>query len=441
MWVQFLESGESRDLKATVGGVPFWSPDSRFIGYPSQGKLKKIAATGGPPQTVTDLRSNSLWGCGAWSQDDVIVFGDRPVGLFRVPASGGIPVQITALDSARHENSQFCPSFLPDGRHFVYVRASTDEGKSAIYLGSVDAKPEQQSSKALVASNSQPVYAPSADPSTGYLLFIREGTLMAQPFDNRRLELKGQAAPVAEQVSNNSAGAIFVGFSASANDVLAFQRSSMLTQQLTWYDREGKVTGTAGEPGPYGIPVLSPDGTRLAVTKNRVRADAFNIWLLDLARGGSGTRFTFGSLVDTNPVWSPDGTRIIFSSNRDGPYNLYQKPVNGVKDEEVLLKSGEDKHATSWSRDGRFLLYTVAHPKTRDDLWVLPLEGDKKPVPFLTTEFNERQARFSPDGHWVAYDVGRVRPVRGLRAVIFHELRRDGGGGGRQVANLQRIRS
>jgi Tol biopolymer transport system component len=132
-------------------------------------------------------------------------------------------------------------------------------------------------------------------------------------------------------------------------------------------------------------------------------ADAVNIWLLDLSRGGASTRFTFGSLVDTNPVWSPDGSRIIFSSNRDGPYNLYQKPANGVKDEEVLLKSSEDKEATSWSRDGRFLVYTVVHPKTKADIWVLPLDGDRKPVPFLITEFNERQARFSPDGHWVAY--------------------------------------
>ena len=135
----------------------------------------------------------------------------------------------------------------------------------------MDAKPEQQSSKPLVASNSQPVYAPSADPSTGYLLFVREGTLMAQPFDNRRLELKGQAAPVAEHVSDNIAGAIYVAFSASANDVLAFPRSAASDQQLTWYDREGKVMGTAGEPGAYGIPALSPDGTRLAVTKGRGR--------------------------------------------------------------------------------------------------------------------------------------------------------------------------
>jgi serine/threonine protein kinase/Tol biopolymer transport system component len=406
LWVQFLESGESRDLTATEGGVPFWSPDSRFLGYPSQRKLKKIEATGGPPQTVTDLRSNYLWGSGAWNRDDVIVFGDRSLGLFRVPASGGVPVQITTLDPARHENSQYSPSFLPDGRHFVYIRSSTEEGKSAIYLGSVDATPEQQSSKPLVATNSQPVYAHSTDPSTGYLLFIHGGTLLAQPFDNRRLELKGQAASVAEQVSNNVPGAGYVAFSASTNDVLVFPRSGASGRQVTWFDREGHVVGTVGEPGLYGNLgnlALSPDGTRLALTKNSGGADAGNIWLLDLSRGGASTRFTFGSLVDTNPVWSPDGSHVIFSSNREGPYNLYQKPANGAKDEEVLLKSSEDKQTTSWSRDGRFLLYTAVHPKTKEDIWVLPLDNDKKPVPLLSTEFKERQACFSPDGRWVAY--------------------------------------
>jgi Tol biopolymer transport system component len=403
LWVHSLESGESRDLTAEEGWVPFWSPDSRFIGDLYQEKLRKIEATGGSPQTVVDFAG--VWGGGAWNQDDVIVFADRPVGLFRVPASGGVPVQITALDSARHENSQYGPSFLPDGRHFFYMRSSTDEGKSAIYLGSIDARPEQQSSKPLVASNSQPMYAPSADPSIGYLLFVRAGTLMAQPFDNRRLELKGQAVPVAEKVGENITGAVWVYFSASANDVLGFQRQWALKAQPTWYNREGKVIGTVGEPSLYlGAPVLSPDGTRLAVTKiTGEGADASNIWLLDLSRDGASTRLTFGSLVDAVPVWSPDGSRVIFSSNRDGSYNLYQKPTNGVKDEEVLLKSSEAKYPTSWSRDGRFLLYTVVNPKTKSDIWVLPLERDRKPVPLLITEFNERQARFSPDGHWVAY--------------------------------------
>ena len=395
LWVHFLQSGESRDL-TTAAGTPFWSPDSRYIGYPEATtlKLKKIEATGGPPLTVTDLRGP--WGGATWSQGDVIVFSDRAVGLLRVPASGGVAVPITAFDPARRETDHDFPSFLPDGRHFVYTRRSSDLTKSAIYLGSVDAKPEQQSSKPLANSNWHTECVPSADAGIDYLLFVSGGMLMAQPFDNRRLESTGQAAPIAEQLNDGRA------FSSSANNILVFQQSPASNVQLAWYDRVGKILGTAGDPGDYQDLALSSDGKQLAVTKGRL-VDTTNIWLLDLSRSGASTRFTFGSLVDRSPVWSPDGSRIIFSSNRDGPYNLYQKPANGVKDEEVLLKSSEDKLATSWSRDGRFLLYSAVHPKTKSDIWVLPLEGDRKPVPFLITEFNERQSRFSPDGHWVAY--------------------------------------
>jgi len=398
LWVHFLESGDSRDLTA-ADGSPFWSPDSLFIGYPSQGKLKKIAATGGTPQTVADFSDS--WEAGAWSQDSVIVFGTFPHGFFRVPDSGGIPVAITAIDPARQEAFHYCPSFLPDGRHFIYTSQSTDGRKDSIYIGSVDLKPEQQSFKPLVASHWGPVYAPSADPSTGYLLFMREGTLMAQAFDNPRLELKGQAVPVAEQVGDNNGGAGGYGaFSASANDVLVFWPSGASDRQLTWYDREGKVLGTIGDSGDYQDLALSPDGTRAVVRKKSGAAS--NLWMLDMSQGATA-RFTFDSAAVSDPVWSPDGNRIVFSSNRDGPYNLYQKPVSGVKDEEILLKSSEAKYATSWSRDGSLLLYTVVSPKTKHDIWVLPLEGDKKPVPFQITEFEEVAAHFSPDGHWVTY--------------------------------------
>jgi eukaryotic-like serine/threonine-protein kinase len=399
LWVRSLESGESRDLAGDIGGAPFWSPDSLFVGYPShEGKFfKKIEATGGPSQTVASLRGS--WGGGAWNRDGTIVFSDMPAGLFRVPASGGVPVQITALDPVRHELQHWGPSFLPDGRHFVYLRYSTDEGKSAIYLGSVDAKPEQQSSRPLVTSTRAPGYAPSADPATGYLLFVREETLMAQPFDNRRLELTGQPAPVAEQMNVTTTGG---GFSASDNDVLVFRRSTATERQFSWYDREGKILGTVGEPGDYEGMALSPDGKQVAVSKRNGKSA--NLWLLDIGRGAA-TRFTFGAASDTFPRWSPDGSAIIFSSNRNGANNLYRKPANGTRDEELLLKSDEDNTPTSWSGDGRFLLYTVRNPnpKSHGEIWVLPLDGGKKPVPFLITEFDEISARFSPDGHWVAY--------------------------------------
>ena len=403
LWIQFLESGESRDLGPAEDLEPFWSPDSRYIGYLFQRKLKKIEAAGGPPQTVADLRAESLFGGGAWNQDGVIVFGDRLIGLFRVPASGGNPIQITALNSAHNENSQYGPSFLPDGRHFVYIRASTDEGKSALYLGSVDAKPDQQGSTPLLPSNSQPIYTPSADRGTGYLLFVREGSLLAQPFDNRRMQPKGQPATVVEDLSFRFAGTSYELFSASANGVLVFGHGTRAARQLTWYDREGKVVGTVGEPGLYLNVMISPDGARLAVGRHNSGVDALSIFLLDLSRSAAATRLAIGSPRDAHPVWSPDGSHIIFCSNRDGPYNLYQKRADGATEEQVLLKSSEDKYPTSWLRDGRFLLYTMVNPKTKADIWVLPLEGARKPLPFLITEFNERQARFSPDGRWVAY--------------------------------------
>jgi Tol biopolymer transport system component len=393
LWVYFLESGESRDL-TDASGSPFWSPDSRFIGYPFQGRLRKIEATGGPPQTVADLPGD--WGAGAWTLDGEMVFGS-PNGLYRVLASGGTPVQITALNPKLQENFHYCPAFLPDGQHFFYVRRSANKDQNGIYLGSMDAKPEQESPKRLVASNWGPVYAPSDDPGTGYLLFLREGTLMAQPFDNRDLELKGEATPVAEQVGvSGDSGGGYGPFSASANDVLVFWRDATSERQLTWYDRQGKVLGTVGEPGDYQDLALSPDGTRVALSKKSGRVS--NIWLLDFSRDTS-TRFTFGPTVDEDPIWSADGSSIIFRSGND----LYQKAASGVKDAELLLKTDRNPYAWGWSHDGRFLLYDTFDQKTLMDIWLLPLQGDKKPIPFLVTEFKEGVARFSPDGHWVAY--------------------------------------
>ncbi|MGA9883397.1 MAG: protein kinase [Candidatus Acidiferrales bacterium] len=413
LWVHFLDTGESRMLTDATG-PPFWSPDSRFIGYELQGKLMKIEATGGPPQTLADIPGEGNgYGAGTWSKNDVIVFGN-PAGLFRVPASGGVPTQITAVVAANHEDYHYSPTFLPDGRHILYTRDTRDANANGIYLASVDAKPEQQSNKLLVATSWGPGYARTADPNTGYLLFMREGTLMAQPFDNSRLELKGQPTPIAEQVGSSGGGGGIGSFSASAN-ALAYIGSSNASIRrggsrgnfighLAWFDREGKVLGTIGDLGVYRTLALSPDGKSVAFE----RADVQNpqkrsIWLYDFARGVT-TRFTFNSDWDMSPVWSPDGSRIAYGSLRDGDVSIYLKASNLAGEGELLYKSNANAIPSSWSPDGRFLLFYSPTPPVR--IWILPLSGaagDRKPIPFEDTQFDEAWGRFSPDGRWIAY--------------------------------------
>jgi hypothetical protein len=266
-------------------------------------------------------------------------------------------------------------------------------------VGSLDVKPEQQSTQRLLGVQYGAAYAPTADSTMGRLLFLREGTLMTQPFDNRRLELAGEPAPVAERVgtTNNVQGR----FGVSASGVLAYRTGAAGGgNSLNWFDRQGKSLGAAAETATYGSVALSPDGTRAAV--GRSDSSGLDIWIVEFARGAS-TRFTFDPARDYAPVWSPDGTRIVFRSERGGAGDLYQKTASGAGGDEVLLKSPESKTPDDWSRAGRFLLYSVFDRKTMSDLWVLPLQGDRKPVPYLNTEFSEAQGQFSPDGHFVAY--------------------------------------
>jgi len=393
LWVHSLESGESRDLTAAEGWVPFWSPDSRFIAYVIGGKLKKIETAGGPPQTVADFPGS--WGGGAWNQDDVIVFGDLPAGLSRVPASGGVPVPISALDPARQEISHFGPSFLPDGRHFVYTRFSTDRKKSAIYAGSVDAEPEQQSSAPLIASSWQAVYAPSADPGTGYLLFMRDGAIMAQLFDNRRMELKGQAVPVAERMGDNGTVG-WATFSASAG-VLAY-RAEELTR-LRWFDRKGSQLGDVGPVGDYWDPALSPDGRALAVSMRT--ANHWDIWVFDLDRGTS-SRLTFGGGDHYVPHWSPDGRQIAFRFVDGSHWTVHRVPANGAGKEELAVQL-DNANLSQWTADGQYLISHVLRSGKPLEIWAAPVSGGGKPFPVVTGPFDNRLGRVSPDGKWIAY--------------------------------------
>jgi eukaryotic-like serine/threonine-protein kinase len=400
LWIRSMDSLEARSLPGSVSPLLppfFWSPDSRYIAFQAGQALKKIDVSGGAVETLCGLSGPAAVG-GSWNRDGVIIFGQVDGVIMRVSANGGSASPLTSLDPSRKETGHGYPSFLPDGQHFIYLRTSSKPENSGVYVGSLDAKPDQQDSRRLVASGWGPAYVPSSDPGTGQLLFLRDGTLLAQPFDARRLGLSGEAVTVADQVGSF----ITTGFfSASTNGVLVYRTGgSGRVAQLTWLDPQGKVLGTVGEPGADVGLALSPDGTRAAVS--RIDSDQA-LWLIDFSRGTS-TRFTFGPSSALFGTWSPDGSRIIFTSNRTGVDDLYQKLASGVKDEELLLKSSQPKDPTSWSRDGRFLLYQTPDPKTtKYGLWVLPLEGDKKPFPFLQTEFDNYEGQFSPDGRWVAY--------------------------------------
>ncbi len=400
LWVRPLDALAAQPLAGTEGARhPFWSPDSRWIGFSAEGKLQKIEAAGGPPQR---LASAPPYG-GAWSRDGVIVFApsfNSP--LMEVPAAGGEPKPVTQMDASRQEISHRWPQFLPDGRHFLYFIHSGQPERQGIYLGSLDSKEMGAKEKTrLLATDSSAAYA-----GPGYLLFVRERALMAQRFDTGKLELSGEAFPVAEPVGVG-AGTRRARFSVSESGVLVYD-SIGGGNQLVWLDRSGKPLETLGPPGLYWSVDLSPDGRRVAASRTDPQTGSIDIWLFDLARNSS-SRFTFHPANEGTSVWSPDGRRIAFFSSRDGPLNLYQKPASGAGEEELLLKTNANKYPTDWSRDGRFLLYTGFDPKTRADLWVLPLSAEpknaeRKPMLFLRTEFVERNGRFSPDGKWVAYE-------------------------------------
>jgi Tol biopolymer transport system component/predicted Ser/Thr protein kinase len=404
VWIHEMDSLQSRRLPDADTGPQappfFWSPDSRFVLFSGAQKLKKMDLAGGASETVCDLPGPPIGG--SWSRDGVIIFGSNRGGLWRVPATGGAATQLTALDLSRNERSHELPTFLPDGRHFIYLRASTAPENTGIAVGSLDARPDQQSSKLLLLTRYGAAYVPPSGSTPGQLLFLRDGKLMAQSFDAQRLAPAGNPSPLAERV-----GTIFNTpyFSASASGVLVYRTGYGDISQLTWFDRLGKAGESIGEAGPYSSVDLSPDGTRAAVVQNdNGKAGSHDLWLMDLARGTS-TRFTFGPNRSENPVWSPDGNQIAYSADRQAGFrlNLYVKPADGSNEEKLLLESSQNKTVTSWSRDGHFLMYTAIDPKTRADIWVLPMDGNRPAFPFLRTEYSESDGVFSPDGRWVAY--------------------------------------
>jgi serine/threonine protein kinase len=422
LWIRSLDSLEIRPLYGSESQqfLPFfWSPDSRFLAFDGGGKLRKIDIAGGPAQTVCETAELVIGG--AWGRDGVILFGQARGAIMRVSANGGSASPVTALDPSRKETWHCQPTLLPDGRHFIYLRGSYSFENAGIYVGSLDAKPEEQDLKMHVPTHVGPAYVPPSEASMGQLLFVRENTLIAQPFDANRFELAGEPVPLVKQLGH----VMTIGFFSASNNGVLVYRTGGAANQLTWFDQRGKRLGTAGDPAVYVSFALSPDGTRAVVSRPDVVNASLSLWLMDLARGTS-SRFTFGTGLAPVGVWSSDSSRIIFPYGPGSHYELYQKSASGVKDQELLLESETPKLPRSCSADGRFLLYGTLNVKTRSrELWVLPLEGDKKPIPFAT-QFNCSEGQFSPDSCWVAY----VSDESGREEVYIRTFSPDSGGEG-----------
>ena len=409
LWIRPLDSLTAQPLAGSDGARgPIWSPDSRFIAFSAQGKLRKIDTFGGSASTLCDVPAPEdgapgPGGGGTWNDEDTILFPATTNVIFRVSASGGVPVRVTALDKERGETWHTWPFFLPDGRHFLHFVLGSKTGgandANGLYVVSLDSKER----KSLMPGGSNAMYA------QGHLLFMRDATLVAQPFDTRRLELTGEAVPIAEDVALGGSSGRNGAFSVSTRGVLAYQTATgPVRTELVWLDRQGKRIGTLGERADYGDFELSPDGTRAAVSVLDAVRNTRDLWLYDVARG-VGTRFTADPANELSPIWSPDGTTLVFDSNRRKSADLYQKVASASQAEQAILQSDQSERAWSWSRDGRYLLYTVGDaPPANIDLWVLPLFGDRQPFPFLSTPFGESQGKFSPDGRWIAYTTNEA---------------------------------
>ena len=396
IWIRSIDQLTARPLPGTEHAQsPFWSPDSRWVGFFAEGKLKKTPVAGGPVQVLADVAD--AFG-GSWGADENIIFAKLSSTIFRVSSGGGTVTPVTNLDSV--EKSHRWPQFLPDGRHFFYHVQGGEPEHHGIYVGSLDGG----TGKFLLRTESSAVYG-----WPGYLLYVDGDTLLGQAFDATHLELRGEPFTVAEHVGRSTG--FNIGVSASGTGLLAYAAAMLQRGRLIWFDRAGKSLNSVGVEGDYSDFRLSPGGETLAVSLVDPKAWNPDIWLIDLMRGGP-SRFTVGSALSAAPVWSPDGAKIVFRTNRNGQTELYAKSAGGGGNEEAV-STYETQHAagidtpnlvcSDWSPDGRYVIASVPQQSTGDDLWLIPLSGDRKPFKFLGPPADQIHGNFSPDGRFVAY--------------------------------------
>jgi Tol biopolymer transport system component len=396
IWLRTLSSFELRPLAGTEGGVsPFWSPDSRYLGFfaPGVGELRKIDVSGGPPRTISAVEVEGL---AEWGSDNTILFTKFRDGIFRVSADGGEPARVTTINQQEREINHYWPSFLPGGTHFMYVATAneTDTSKKipSAYVAALNGGGDRQP---LNGVHSRVLYV---DP--GFLLFVEDGTLFAQPFDLRSRRLGGEAGRVADRVSFfRTLGAGHFG--ASRTGALAYIGSGD-TYQLLWFDRKGNSTDTGWAKQNYASIRFSPNGARVALDFIEAGSGTSDIWVVDVERGVM-RRFTTEPPSERSPVWSLDGLSLLFSAEMGGAPNLYAKPFEAPGDVQPMVVHPGPLSSEDWSMDGHWIAYVLNTRQTGRDLWLKPTSGDRKERPFLNTRFDECCARFSPDSSLVAF--------------------------------------
>lgn len=395
LWIRRLDDATAKALPGTEdASAPFWSPDSRSIGFFARGKLLRIDKGGGPIQRLADVTDHR----GAtWAASDVIVYAPTSGGLFQVSAKGGEARAITQLNAKEGEGTHRWPCFLPDGKHVLFqVRGATEESR-AIHVASLDGTVR----KKLVRANSGAIYA------QGHLLYVDGATLVAQPFDPKTLEVTGEKKPLAEPAGMTSTG--YPSVTVSTNNVLVYGEQINELGRLTWHNRSGAQSGTVAEIADYLDFRLSPDVSKVVFARLDSKINQQDIWIADTR--GATWRFTADEMTDASAQWSPDGETIYFRSTRRGVSDVFRKPSSGGPEEVILDRTHHQPEpsmrsgaliTTDCTRDGKFLVFTTSSATKGFDIWALPLDGGK-PIPQIEAEFNEMHGNVSPDGRWLAY--------------------------------------
>ncbi len=399
IWLRPIDSIEGSAVEGTEGaqGFPFWSPDSRSIGFQSAGKLKRLDIADGTVRDFADLPSDIRGFDGTWNREGKIVYFMGGSGLFQINASGGKPTPVPGYEP-RADGIDRWPKFLPDGKHFIFLSTNPEQSKSEVYVGSTES-PER---KLLFESDSNAIYSPSADGNSGHLLFARGASLLAQGFDPGSKRLIGEPFRVAERIRINFNSRAFFSVSENGNLIYDPNTDSEESRQITWFDRKGTDAGAIGQSAPSLNIELSPDERYLAIARRPIGSTTSDLLVLDTVRGAT-SRLATTPGDSPQAVWSPDSKYLIWNDLSEGKFRLVKKLASGVGEAEVLVESPIRIFPTNWSPDGRFILYSATDIVSKRDIWVLPLDGDRKPYLFYKSPQEDWDAFFSPNGKFVVY--------------------------------------